>query len=166
MNLDFLFNYKNKLMEDIITDEKIVNLINDSVKTEEEAHDLIYNQVFPHGFIPETLGHAKTCIYFDIDIQRTFNSTYLQPRLYIWVLVHNSAVRLPGGGVRYDAICSAISQRINGSKEYGLGEINLSAVTRYSPTMDFSGKVMTFDATDFNRVYDPKKKVPSNRKRW
>ena len=71
---------------------------------------------------------------------------------------------LPQGGVRTDKLCSEISKIINGSRYFGLGELELSSVKRFAPMTDFQGKVMVFNAKEFNRLHDPKKPVPSNRK--
>lgn len=164
MQLQELFDYKNQLMGDLLTNSNIVALLNDA-KTLDDAEDLAYTQVFPCEYVPETVEHGTTYICFDVDIQQSINKTFLLPTLYVWVFTHKSLLRLPnGGGVRTDKICSEISSAINGSRYYGLGELELYSVKRFSPMTDFQGKVMTFHAKDFNTQFDPKKPTPSNRK--
>ena len=164
MQLQEFFDYKNQLMEDLLTNENIVRLLDDTV-TLEDAGRLAYSCVFPCEYVPETVQKGKTFICFDVDIQKSVNKTFLLPTLYVWVFTHRSKLRLPnGGGVRTDKLCSEICKAINGSREYGLGELDLYSVKRFAPMTDFQGKVLTFYAKDFNRVYDPSKPVPSNRK--
>lgn len=161
MQLEELFDYKNKLMEDLITNESIVELVGEG----READTLPYNQIFPYEFFPETIQDGYTYICFDVDIQKSTSKTYLLPTIYVWVFSHKSRLRLPDGkGVRPDKICEEISKAINGSRYYGLGELNLYSVKRFAPMSDYIGKVMTFYTTDFNRQYDGKKPVPVNRK--
>ena len=62
-------------------------------------------------------------------------------------------------------LASAIAKAINGSRYYGLGELDLYSVKRFAPITDYQGKVMTFHATDFNRLSPTGMPVPSNRKR-
>lgn len=163
MYLDEFFKYKNKLMEEILTSDDIVRLIcSDNIYL--DAKDLAYRQVFPYEFVPDTVEHGNTFICFDVDIQKSVNKTYLLPTLYVWVFTHKSLLRLPEGGVRIDKLCSEICKKLNGSKEYGLGELDLYSVKRFAPMTDYLGKCMTFYATDFNRVHDPNKKVPKDRK--
>lgn len=165
MHLEDFFDYKNKLMEDILTNEDIVHII-DETACVEDAHTLAYKRVFPCEYIPETVEHGGTYICFDVDIQSVPDKTFLYPTLYVWVFTHRSKLRLPnGGGVLTDRLCSLISKTINGSLEYGLGELNLYSVKRFAPMTDFQGKVMTFTAKDFNRTYNPNKHIPSNRKK-
>ena len=163
MQLQEFFDYKNTLMEDLLTNKSIVELINENISTE-KASSLVYEQVFPYEFIPETVEEGKTFICVDVDIQRTIDKTFLLPTLFVWVFTHKSLLRLPQGGVRTDKLWSEIAKVINGSRKYGLGELELASVKRFAPITDFQGKVMTFSAKDFNHLHDPKRTVPSNRK--
>lgn len=135
MQLQEFFDYKNQLMEDILTEETIVPLINENVTTETSG-SLAYSQVFPYEYIPETVEHGETFICFDVDVSESLNKTYLLPTIYVWVFTHKSKLRLPEGGVRTDKLCSEICKKINGSKMYGLGELNLYSVKRFAPMTD------------------------------
>lgn len=164
MQLEELYDYKNRLMMDLLTHESIVSLIDETVPIE-DARSLAYKNVFPCEYIPDTIEDAKTFICFDVDIQQAMNKTFLQPTLYIWVCSHRSKLRLPdGGGIRTDKLCSEIAKVINGSRTYGLGELDLFSVKRFAPITDYQGKVMLFNARDFNRIYNRNKYTPSNRK--
>jgi len=162
--LDELFDYKNQLMEDLLTHKDIVDLIDDTVELK-NAKKLVYKQVFPYEYVPDTVEEGKTFICCDVDIQKTVNQTFLLPTLYVWVFTHKSKLRLPEGGVRTDKLCSKIAGAINGSREYGLGELDLYSVKRFAPMTDFQGKIMTFTGKDFNRLHNPNRPIPSNRKK-
>lgn len=165
MYLQEFFDYKNQLMEDLLTNESIVRLLDEKIPMD-KTRELVYSQVFPLEYVPETVQDGKTFICCDVDIQKAQNKTYLYPTLYIWVFAHRSKLILPnGGGVRTDKICSEIAEAIDGSKMYGLGELELYSVKRFAPMTDYQGKVMTFSAKDFSKVYNPNKEVPANRKR-
>lgn len=164
MQLQEFFDYKNQLMEDLLTNSEIVRLVNDTV-TLENAEALAYTQVFPCEYVPDTVEHGATYICFDVDILESVNKTYLLPTLYVWVFTHKSLLRLPEGGVRTDKLCSEICNAINGSRMYGLGELNLYSVKRFAPMTDYQGKCMAFRAVDFNKQFDPNRPTPSNRKR-
>lgn len=163
MQLNDFFDYKNKLMEDLITNKSIVSLIKDGTDVENAA-SLIYTQVFPYEYVPETVQTGGTYICFDVDIQNVSNKTFLTPVLYVWVFAHRSNLRLPEGGVRTDKLCSEICEAINGSRYYGLGELSLYSVKRFAPMTDYQGKLMTFYAKEFNRQFNGAKSTPANRK--
>ena len=100
----------------------------------------------------------------DVDVLDVGKRPYYGLALYIWVFAHKSVLRLPKGGVRTDAICANIDQRISGSRLYGMGKLELDYVKRFAPMADYTGKVMRYVATDFYRLNDLKQPVPSNRK--
>ena len=135
MQLAEFYDYKNRLMEDLLTNRRIVALLNEDIPFEEAAR-LAYTQVFPCEYVPETVQDGTTFICFDVDIQKAVNKTFLLPVLYIWVFTHRSRLRMPEGGLRTDAICEEIANTINGSRRYGLGELELYAVKRFAPMTD------------------------------
>lgn len=165
MFLEEFFDYKNRVMEDLLTDPEVLRLLSDDFTPSAEPASLMYRQVFPFEYIPETVEHGQTFICCDVDIQRAISKTYLSPTLYVWVFTHKSKMRLPEGGVRTDKLASQVAHLLNGSRYYGLGELELSSVRRFAPLADFQGKAMTFVAVDFNRLSPTGKPVPSNRKR-
>ena len=163
MQLDEFFDYKNQLMGDLLTNETIVSLVGEGTDFEDAA-ELAYTQIFPYEYIPQTTEKGWTYVCFDVDLLQSPDKTFYLPTLYIWVFSHRSRLRLKEGGVRPDKICSEISKTINGSRYYGLGELNLYSVKRFAPMTDYQGKCMTFTTKDFKRVYDGTKAIPANRK--
>lgn len=165
MQLEEFFDYKNRLVGDLVTNETITSLLADEGSIQPDPSSLVYSQIFPYEYVPETIEHASTFICCDVDIQRSVNKTLLIPAIYVWVFTHKSKMRLPEGGVRVDKLCSEIAKVLNGSRYYGLGELDLHAVKRFAPIADYQGKVMTFMAVDYNRLSPTGQPVPSNRKR-
>lgn len=164
MQLQDFFDYKNRFMEDILTNENIVSLLTDGNVTVENAHTLVYKQVFPFEYIPETIQDGYTFICCDVDIDKSLAKPFYLPTLYVWVFSHRSRLCLPEGGVRTDKICSEICKAINGSMMYGLGELEFYSAKRFAPVTDYNGKVLVFHAKEFNKVSDRTKMIPSNRK--
>jgi len=164
MQLEEFFDYKNKLMKDLLTNEAIIKLLDEDA-TLDNSKRLAYTLVFPTEYVPETVEHGNTYICFDVDVQSVTGKTFLTPILYVWVFTHRSKLRLDEGGIRTDKLCCEICKEINGSFEYGLGTLDLHSVKRFAPMTDYNGKVMTFYARDFNRNSSVSKPIPSNRKR-
>lgn len=163
MQLEEFYDYKNKLMEDLLTSDSVVRLLSDSFD-DINPLDLRYTQVFPYEYIPETVEHGKTFICCDVDIQKSLNKTFLMPTIFVWVFTHKSLLRIPGVGIRTDLLCSEISKILNGNRCYGLGELDLYSVKRFAPMTDYQGKVMMFQTKDWNRPSPTGHQTPSNRK--
>ena len=167
MHLEEFFDYKNKLMKDICQSESIVRILKHIPDDQEvvlPATDLIYTQLYPYEFVPETVDKAKTFICFDVDILTVPNQTYYCPALYIWVFTHKSNMRSDGGGITVDNVCGEIDKILNGNRTYSLGTLDLYSVHRFSPANDYLGRVLTYSATDFNRDGRYKHPLPMNRK--
>lgn len=163
MYLDEFFQYKNQLAEDLLTESAIVRLLDDDLQNE-NADSLMYTQVFPYEYVPETVEHGRTFICCDVDIEEVYNKTFLSPIIYVWVFTHKSLLRLPEGGVRTDKLCHEIVKKLTGSFDYGLGTLNLKRAKRFAPMMDYQGKVLVFKAKDFNTTAPTGKTIPTNRK--
>lgn len=166
MNLEEFFDYKNRLMHDLLTNEKILELLKDEANPIKRPEDFVYSQVFPYEYVPETLEYGMTFICCDVDVQQSMNKTFLLPVVYIWVFSHKSKLQLPEGGLRTDKLAAEIAKTINGSRFYGLGELNLYSAKRFAPIVDYQGKILTFHAKDFNRKSPTGQPVPTNRKEY
>lgn len=164
MQLEEFYRYKNQLMNDLLTNNGIVSLLCDSGQQVADVSSLIHKQVFPYEYVPDTIEHGQTFICCDVDIQRANSKTFLTPVLYIWVFTHKSKLQLSTGGIRTDELCVEIAKTINGSRNYGLGELDLYSVKRFAPIVDYQGKIMTFSAKDFNRSSPSGRKAPTNRR--
>ena len=165
MYLDEFFDYKNKLMETLCKNENIVRLITDCSDSQVPNGDLCYTYIYPFEYVPETVDEGKTFVCFDVDIAMVENKTFYLPVVYVWIFTHKSKMRLEGGGIRIDQLAVEVNKELNGSRYFGLGELDLYSVGRFSPITDFQGRVLTYYAKDFNRSR-PSKKPPANRKHY
>lgn len=163
VRLEEFFDYKNRLMKELCCNEEIIKLITDKDDSDVPNHNLAYSQIFPYEYIPETVDNGQTFICFDTDIAEVINKTFYIPVLYIWIFTHKSKTRLTEGGIRVDKLSSKIDELLNGSRLYGLGELDLRNVGRFSPITDYQGRVLVYSTRDFNR--SGSRTPPPNRKK-
>lgn len=163
MQLRDLFDYKNQLMQDLLTNEKLVRLIDKDIPIA-DAGKLAYSKVFPYEYIPDTAKNGDTFVCFDVDVLSVVNKTFLNPTIYVWVFTHRTNQRLSEGGLRIDEFCAELCEAINGSRMYGMGELEFQSMRRFAPMTDFHGKCLIFKAVEVNRYHTPLKSVPENRK--
>ena len=166
VGLEEFFDYKNRLMLDLLTNPEIVRLLDDnySITPPVKAQDLVYKQVFPYEYVPDTVEHGQTFICCEADIRRINEKSFMDIELYVWVFTHESKLRLPDrSGIRTDKLSSEISKVLNGSRFYGLGTLNLYAAKRFSPIQQYQGRTLLFVGRDWNHI-TPNMPIPSNRK--
>lgn len=164
MQLEELYDYKNLLMKELCSDERIVKLVTNNPNAAVPNHGLPYTQIYPYEFIPETVGEGKTFICFDLDITDVPNKTYYVPTLYVWCFTHKSLLRLESGGCMLDELCVSINDLLNGSRYYGLGTLDLKRLRRFSPITDYLGRLLMYETIDLNRNNGGNINVPGNRK--
>ena len=164
MELKEFYDYKNRLMMDLCSNQEIVSLVTGKEDPEVPDRTLPYTQIYPFQYIPETENNARTFVCFDVDILKAPNKTFFYPVIYIWILAHKSKMRTKGKGCLTDAISCEIDQMLNGNRFYGLGELELGPVSRFIPTTDYLGRQMVYYTKDFNRS-PGLKPTPANRKK-
>lgn len=163
MELEEFYNYKNRLMQDLCSDAAIVKLVTLEDNPTVPATNLIYDQVFPYQYVPETEEEGRTFICFDVDILSAPNKTFYYPALYVWGFTHKSKFRTPDGKILIDQLSVEINRILNGNRFYGLGDLRLDSVLRFSPNKDYLGRALTYLSKDFNRL-SGMKAVPNNRR--
>ena len=163
MQLEELYDYKNLMMKSFCSNEKIVKLVSGKDDASVPNHSLPYTQIYPFEFIPETVNEGKTFICFDADIVSVPNKTFYVPVLYVWVFTHKSRMRSQDGGILLDNLSAAVNGLLNGSRYYGLGELRLDSVRRFTPITDYLGRTLTYYTKDFNRPTG-RLDIPANRK--
>ncbi len=162
--LDEFFAYKNQFMDDLMGSKKIRRLLDDDFTRIRAPGELIYHQVFPYEYVPETTEHATTFICCEVDISRVTDKLYLTPDMYVYIFTHKSLVRLPEGGLRIDELSSEITKILSGSRMYGLGELNIYSAKHFAPIANYQGRILIFRSRDINRFNPTGKTIPVNRK--
>lgn len=162
--LRIFYDYKNTLMQALLTNEKIVHLLDPDIDMDDAA-SLAYTKVFPYEYIPDTVEHGQTFICFDVDVQSSGDMLY-SPVIYIWVFTHKSLLKLPEGGVLTDELACEIDKTINGSFCFGQGRLTFYSCRRFAPMTDYQGKMLRYDTTDVNRFNsETRRPIPSNRRK-
>lgn len=162
MQLRNVFDYKNQLMHDLLENENIVKLIDSNIPIA-DARKLAYKKVFPYEYLPDTANNGDTFVCFDVDVLEVYNKTFLSPTLYVWIFTHRTNMRLKEGGLRVDELCALLCEKINGSRDYGMGQLEFQSMRRFAPMTDFQGKCLTFKAVDVNKYHEPIFKAPARR---
>ena len=85
MQLEEFYDYKNQLMDDLLTNAEIIRLLDDNYKDSDQPERFVYSQVFPFEYVPDTIEHGQTfictlsvtCIYtHKLSTLRFYPNTY------------------------------------------------------------------------------------------
>ena len=150
MYLEELSKYKIEIMKRLCLSEKIQSLILLS-KSQNSGREMMYKNIFPYAFVPDTVTNAGTFICFDLEVQRVENRTFKDINILFWIFTHQSLMRADGG-IRTDLIASEVDKILNGNRDLGLGTVELKKVLRVNPAKDYHGRSLVYRSVDFNRV--------------
>ena len=142
--------YRRRIMKALCSNEDIVRLVADDDTVTAPNRDLMYTNIFPYAYLPDTEKETDTFVCFSVAIPRVENKTYKQMDIYFYVFTHQSLIRT-SVGLRTDLIVEAIDVMTNGALGLGIGRIKLDRLEDISPATRYHGLAVKYTVTDFNR---------------
>ena len=150
MLFEELTDYRALVMKTLCSDEEIVKLISDQESPSVPNRSLMYTQIFPYAYTPDTTKETKTFVCFRLSVPEVMNKTYKRINLIFYIFTHQSLIRTQDG-LRPDLIGQAIERLFNGSLDVGLGRVKLVGMDDISPITDYHGIAIEYSVAEFNR---------------
>lgn len=147
--------YKDKILEKILTSQDIIDLLDDDEFKAAPASGLLYKKVFPYAFVPDTVDVASTFICIEANIANVNTDSICDIELTVLVIAHVDVMRTDFG-TRVDVVADKIDDLINHSRDFGIGKVTpLSRYpTSYSlPNYDYVCRKLMYLVKDFNFRY-------------
>lgn len=146
--------YKKKLISSIVTSPDLIALINDNYIDENgecvNSDDLIYHQIFPYYYIPETQVEAQSYVIMKVNGLGIKNKIYNKAEVYICVISHQDCMQAKGGGTRIDLMGEVVEELFNGRDDFGFGEMELISNIESEANINHRCRILRFMVEDFN----------------
>lgn len=167
-NSSIITKMKDKVISEIINDETLFYAINSpEYKDPNYADDLIGTHIFNYNQNPNTLNKAITFLTIEVDIPKTYdsNNTWVLPRLEIWIISHESCMKVDNipkiTANRNDYISQLLDLKFNGRESIGIspnpkenlnlyGKLNLVSNIGKAYSADYLYRQMIFETKDLN----------------
>ena len=150
MLFEELTEYRALVMKTLCNDKEIVKLVTDQETSSIPDRSLMYTQIFPYAYTPDTTKEATTFVCFRLSVPEVMNKTYKRINLIFYIFTHQSLMRTQDG-LRPDLIGQAIERLFNGSLDVGLGRVRLEGMDDISPITDYHGIAIEYSGAEFNR---------------
>lgn len=140
-----IINYKTTAISAIVNTPEIVRAIDPNYIGNGEG--LIYKNIFPYGYIPETVEEAKCYILITVDMPHVWSeSSYLFRKVVVsfYIVCHQRLMQTDYGGTRIDYIAEELEKLFGGSSDFGFGEMELISSTEENPDFEHRARVMQF----------------------
>ena len=145
--------YKRKLITSIVNSPDLITLINDDYVEDGEcvnSDDLIYQQIFPYYYIPETQTKTQAYVIMKVNGLGIKNKIYNKAEVYICVISHQDIMQTKGGGTRIDLMGEVVEELFNGRDDFGFGEMELKFNMEDEINTNHRCRILKFMVEDFN----------------
>ena len=146
--------YKNKLMSSIINSPELIALVNDSYIEDGEiidANGLVYKQIFPFYYIPDTQTETLSYVIMKVNGLGVSGKIYNKAEVYICVMSHQDIMKVEdANGTRIDLMGEIIEDLFNGRDDFGFGEMELKSNVEININTTYRGRELRFFVEDFN----------------
>lgn len=151
-NSSSVTEWKDIAIAKFLANEEIIKALD--VTEEEVESGLTYVRIFPHLYIPDTIEETSSFINVEVrvpDISQ--NGVWVYPELIVDVIVHQNKMKLDMPGVsatRADYLSQLVDKELNGSHDFGVGELVLVSNEPGSVNDKFRFRRLTFVAQEIN----------------
>ena len=146
--------YKSKLMSSIINSPELIALVNDSYIEDGEiidANGLVYKQIFPFYYIPDTQTETLSYVIMKVNGLGVSGKIYNKAEVYICVMSHQDIMQVEDAdGTRIDLMGEIIEDLFNGRDDFGFGEMELKSNAEININTTYRGRELRFFVEDFN----------------
>ena len=146
--------YKSKLMSSIINSPELIALVNDSYIEDGEiidANGLVYKQIFPFYYIPDTQTETLSYVLMKVNGLGVSGKIYNKAEVYICVMSHQDIMKVEdANGTRIDLMGEIIEDLFNGRDDFGFGEMELKSNAEININTTYRGRELRFFVEDFN----------------
>ncbi len=143
--------WKNKTISMILSQNEIIELFE---KTEEDVENIVYSNIFPFGYIPQTQTETELYITIEVSIPKMlFRQVWEYPHMTIKLICHQDKMQLNKAGVsatRLDYLSTLIDKLLNGTDGWAYGKLSLVSNTEYNLSPVYKVREMIFQGQDLN----------------
>ena len=154
-----IIRYKRKLMSSIVNSPELIMLIDpkhvcadgDCVDVDDDEIGLVYKQIFPYYYIPETQTETLSYVLMKVNGLGKVDKMYTKAEVYICVISHQDIMRVKGGkGTRIDMMGEVVEKLFNGRDDFGFGEMELKSDVETNINNMHRCRELRFIIEDFN----------------
>lgn len=151
---DDMEEYRNTIMTNLITSQKLVELVGGVIDEETGfATDLIWTNFIPQQYLPNTVTTEEAFIFYDIETDSDVRKdTYKNVIIYFWIVVHKRINRYKdGSGLLNDKIVWELKKIFKNSNILGIGKIHEVYNRLFDTKNDnFTGRILGLRITDWS----------------
>lgn len=112
---------------------------------------LVYENIFPYRFIPDTQTEMKTFITLTFGRVEGMNNSFKIGKFHFNVFTHRDLFKTDYGSTRVDYIVSKIDKMFNYKNTLGIGKLKFGHLDEIAVNDKFIGVSICYVPVEFNR---------------
>jgi hypothetical protein len=159
MRLSFLkeiTDYKKTIIDRFLNDQdlcKALHYPNENFLEQSDIEDtsiVVYENIFPHRFIPNFSDESKTFITLSCTDYKPSGNSFKNGLLGVYMFTSLDLFKTEYGYTRMDYILSKVEELMNTKDGIGIGKLNFNSMNEYIVNEKFQGYALTYRPVDFN----------------
>lgn len=150
MYLEEIPKYRDTIVQQLLKSDTIISLLGTDESRPKKPSDMVYQYLYPYDRIIDKTSEAGNYLCFDIVAPRIINRAFTDFRIYFWIISHDRWMQTPKG-LASDLLSIEVEHIMNGSRNFGLGTVELTGWDRFNPAECFHGRSLVYRTVDFNR---------------
>jgi len=158
-HLDQLIDYKSNIIRALLNSKDVVSLIVDKANPDIYGvdGDTASSHMFDYDYIDDTVLEAGAFVMVDCDMVAAPTGTIKDLEVYVQVVVSKLFMELDHKkfkgvkGNRCDNLSRQIDLLLNGSRDYGIGRLQLASARTANVPAAFTSRLLTYRIPDFAR---------------
>ena len=145
--------YKKKLITSIVNSPDLISFVNDNYVDSGECIDsdeLIYKQIFPFYYVPDTQTKAQSYVMIKVNGLGVKNKIYNKAEVFVCVASHQDIMQTKDGGTRIDLMSEIVEELFNGRDDFGFGEMELKYNMEDEINTTHRCRILKFMVEDFD----------------
>ena len=161
LNENLLEDYRQVITNTILNNQIIVDVLGKGEVDIDDADSLLWKNLFPNDFSPDTLTETDSYIFYDLDESvspavHNNGTGFLSINLYFWVLTHRDIVRYNGNiascknRLRNDILVRELKTTFAPVSNLGISKNRFLYNKIFAQTLTkYTGRLLAFQITDF-----------------
>lgn len=116
----------------------------------EYTDELVYRNIYPHRFIPDSSTEIETYITISCTDYRPSGNSFKNGLLGIYMFTHKDNFKTDYGYTRMDFVLSRVEELMNSQRGVGIGELQFYSLNEYVVNEKFQGYALIYKTMDFN----------------
>lgn len=154
-HLDSIVEFKDTVIQKLATSQEVIGLILDKpdIDVNSEDAEAVYKHLYSYDYLDDTVSTDSADIAIDVDLYEKPTGTEAKYYLYVQIICNKGYMGIKNfkglKGNRRDNLARFVDKMLNGSRDFGIGRLDLVRAETTNVPYRFTCKTLTYEIHGF-----------------